>query len=312
MSEGKDEDTNTMMFCANCGTAGGDDTKLMKCTACYLVRYCSVKCQKDHWKQHKKACKKRAAESKDEILFKQPENTHFGDCPICCLPIPIDPRKSTLYPCCSKLICNGCNLANSKREIEGRQLSKCPFCRKAARKTEEEADGQLMKRIEANDPAAMRYMGSKKSNERDCKGAFEYYSKAAALGDVEAHFQLFGRYHYGLGVEKDEKRALHHMEQAAIGGHPEARHSLGTMEARNGRAERAGKHFIIAAKLGHDGSLECVKEGLKAGLMSKEDYAAALRGYQSTIEATKSPQREEAAEFFELVAKKFPTLKGKG
>ena len=73
-------ESELMMFCASCGVAGGDDIKLKKCTACYLVKYCSVKCQRDHWKQHKKECKKRAAELKDEILFKQPESSHLGDC----------------------------------------------------------------------------------------------------------------------------------------------------------------------------------------------------------------------------------------
>ena len=82
-----------MMFCAFCGTAGGDEIKLKRCNACYLVRYCSVKCQKDHWPKHKKECKKRAAELRDEILFKQPESTHLGDCPICCLPVPLHPSN---------------------------------------------------------------------------------------------------------------------------------------------------------------------------------------------------------------------------
>ena len=81
-----------MPCCASCGTAEGDDIKLKKC-ACQLVKYCSVKCQKDHRKQHKKECKKRAAELRDEILFKQPEGSYFGDCQICCLPIPIDPKN---------------------------------------------------------------------------------------------------------------------------------------------------------------------------------------------------------------------------
>ena len=79
-----------MQSCASCGTPGVDDIKLRKCTACYLVRYCSVKCQKEHRKQHKKECKKRAAELKDELLFRQPESSCFGDCPICCLPVSID------------------------------------------------------------------------------------------------------------------------------------------------------------------------------------------------------------------------------
>ncbi|KAK1734131.1 hypothetical protein QTG54_015134 [Skeletonema marinoi] len=66
---------------------------LKNCTACYLVKYCSVQCQKEHRKQHKRDCKKRAAEIRDELLFKQPESTHLGDCPICMIPLPLDPLR---------------------------------------------------------------------------------------------------------------------------------------------------------------------------------------------------------------------------
>ena len=34
--------------------------------------------------------RKRAAVLRDELLFKQPESSHLGDCPICCLPLPLD------------------------------------------------------------------------------------------------------------------------------------------------------------------------------------------------------------------------------
>jgi TPR repeat protein len=102
-------------------------------------------------------------------------------------------------------------------------------------------------------------------------------------------------YHLGEGVEKDEKKTLYHLEEAAIGGHDFARHNLGYLEWKNGRIERAAKHWIIAAKLGYDDSLNALKEGYKKkGYVSKEDFAAALRGYQAAVDATKSPQREEA------------------
>ena len=285
------------MFCASCGTAGVDEIKLKKCNACYLVRYCSVKCQKEHRPKHKKECKKRVAELRDEILFKQPESTHDDDCPICCLPVPIEPSKTTFLPCCSKSICNGCDHVNTKRGLEGKLQLKCPFCREALPKTEKESIDQLMKRVEANDAAAICYLASKRIKKGDYKAAIEYFTRAVALGDVDAHFQLSTFYYHGEGVETDEKRALHHAEKAAIGGHPYARHSLGCVEAKNGRMNRAAKHFIIAANLGHDDSLERVKDLYKAGFVSKEDFAAALRGHQAAIDATKSPQREEAAEF---------------
>ena len=288
---------NTVQCCASCGTAEIDDIKLMRC-ACKLVKYCSVKCQKDHRPKHKKACKKRVAELNDEILFKQPESSHLGDCPICCLPLPIDTEKCALYLCCNKRLCFGCTYSNFKREYEGRLLEKCPFCRTPVPDTEEENNEQLLKRIEANDPVAIGQMGEIRYNEGDYIAALEYWTRAAALGDSNAHYQLSLLYREGKFVEKDEKKLLHHLTVAAIAGNPFARHDLGCVEGRNGQHNRAAKHLIISAKLGHDGSLERVKEGYQAGLMSKDDFTAALRGYQAAIAAMKSPQREEADELF--------------
>ena len=298
MSADIEEDADGVaMFCASCGIVGGDDdNKLKNCTGCYLVRYCSVKCQRDHRSKHKRECKKRAAELRDEILFKQPESNHHGDCPICCLPMPNDSEKSTLMSCCSKYICSGCYRANKEREYEGRLEHKCALCRKAAAGTYEEQIERLMKRIEANDPVAICHFGTKRDVEGDYKSAFEYWAKAAALGDARANYGLSVMYRKGKSVEKDEKKELHHLTEAAIAGHPDARHNLGCLEERRGRMDRAVKHWIIAAKLGHDNSLECVKGLYKDGYVSKEDFATALRGHHAAIEATKSPQREEAAE----------------
>ena len=44
-------------------------------------------------------------------------------------------------------------------------------------------------------------------------------------------------------MEKDKKMD-EHLEQAAIGGHPNARHNLGVVERENGRMEGAVKHWI--------------------------------------------------------------------
>ena len=293
MSSAVETESDAMQHCASCGITGRDDIKLKKCTACYLVRYCSVKCQKDHRPKHKKECKKRAAELHDELLFKQPESNHWGDCPICCLPIPIDPEHSIFTSCCSKHICSGCNLVNQKRERDQRLQCKCPFCRKDKPKTYEECNEQRMKRIEANDPVAMRNMGTEKYHDGDYNAAFEYFTRAAALGDVDAHYRLSVLYQ-GQGVEKDEKRELHHLTEAAIEGHPEARHNIACYDWKIGQYDRAAKHWIIAAKLGHDKSLEAVKNRYKDGIVSKEDFSAALRGYQTVINEMKSPQREEA------------------
>ena len=294
MSATVESEIDTMQCCASCGTVGGDDIKLNDCDDCDLVKYCSDECQEDHRPQHEEECKKRAAELKDEILFKQPESTHFEDCPICCLPVPIDQKKSGFYSCCSTQICKGCSYAKTERELEESLEQKCPFCRMTLPDTDEEYNRRMMKRVEANDPGAVRRFGMKRYQEGDYVTSFEYCRRAAALGDMEAHYWLSVLYHYGEGVEKDEKKQLHHTEQAAIGGHPFARYNLGWIENENGRIDRAVKHYIIAANLGFDHSLERVKILYKDGHVSKEDFAAALRGHHAAIKATKSPQREEA------------------
>jgi hypothetical protein len=295
-----------MMCCASCGTAEVDDIKLKKCTACHLVKYCSVKCQKEHRTQHKRACKKRASELRDEILFNQPESSDLGHCPICCLPLPINARKSILCSCCSKTICIGCAHANQQRELQGKLEQKCPYCRHPLPKSVDEAELNHMKRVQVNDPDALRHMGLIRHDEGDYEGAFEYYTKAARLGNAGAHFELSRLYQMGHGVEKDEKMELHHLEEAAIGGNPSARHNLGCIEKENGRIHRAVKHFIIAAKLGTDDSLENVRGGFRLGLVSKEDFASALRGHQSAVDETKSLQRDAAEE-----SKSFRQRKGR-
>ena len=294
----ENEAREEVMLCASCGIAGSDDIKLMKCTACYLVKYCSVICQKNHRPQHKKECKKRAAELRDELLFKQTESSCYGDCPICMIPLPLDESKSMLATCCSKMICKGCNYANKKREYEGRLQEKCAFCRTVVPSSDEEENEQWIKRIEVNDPFAICEMGIKRRDEGDYEAAIKYLTSAAALGDVRAHYQLSCLYGEGKGVEKDEKKFLHHLEKAAIGGHPDARHNLACKEGQSGQYDRAMKHYIIAANLGHDKSMGALKQAYKARFISKEDFAAALRGHHAAIEATKSPQRKAAAEFY--------------
>ena len=103
--------------CASCGIAAVDNITLKKC-ACGLVKYCTIDCQKNHRPQHKKLCRKRLAEIRDRDLFEQPDSSNLGDCPICCLPLSIDLKKSSLMRCCSKQICRGCEYANQKRDFQ--------------------------------------------------------------------------------------------------------------------------------------------------------------------------------------------------
>ncbi len=283
--------------CASCGIAAGDNIKLKLCTGCKLVKYCSVDCQKNHRKQHKKECKKRVAEIRDDKLFRQPDESHLGECPICCLHLPLGEKKWAINSCCCQRICKGCEYANALREEEQGLDPRCPYCREPLPDTDEDIDKNYMKRVKANDSAALFQMGNICDAKGDYEGAIPYWTKAAKLGDMDAHFNLAITYGEGHGIEKDLKKKVYHLEEAAIGGHQVARYNLGCIEGNSGRMDRAMKHFIIAAKLGYDGALNEVQDGFRSGLVSKEDFEAALRGHQAAVDATKSEQREEAYAF---------------
>ena len=84
-----------------------------------------------------------------------------------------------------------------------------------------------MKRVKANDPVSIRLEGMKWHKKGEYIKAIDYYSKAAALGNAEAHFKLALMYRLGHGVEKDKGKEIYHLEEAAVGGHPSARYNLG-------------------------------------------------------------------------------------
>ena len=298
MSEDNQAGTSSSC-CASCGIAECDDIKLKECDGCDLVRYWSDECQQIHQSEHEEACKKRAAELRDELLFKQPESTHMGDCPICSLPLPLVGKKSTLFLCCSKVVCNGCRYAHQKRQIEQRLQQSCPFCRELLPETEEEIDERRMKRVEVKDPVAICREGGEQRKKGDNIKAFDYFTKAAELGDADAHYKLPIVYLDGVGVEKDEGKASHHWEEAAIRGHPVARYNLGWHEGINNKnSERAVKHWIIAAAQGHDGSIKELMKKFREGYVSKEELASALRAHKTAVDATKSPQREVGEQYF--------------
>ena len=280
-------DIEADVCCANCGAAEIDDIKLEECDGCDLVKYCSDKCCEEHREQHEESCKRRAKELHDRKLFTQPDRT--DECPICFLPMPLDAAKSTFWPCCSNVICDGCLHANRKSNGGDR----CPFCRELSF-NKEENEKRKMERIKAKDPAAMYQVGGTLYHQGDYDGAFEYLSEAAELENTDAHAQLGVMYGNGEGVEKDAEKAAYHFEKAAMGGDPGARHNLALYEQGNGNTDRAVKHLIIAANLGYELSMKELWNAFKFGNITKEDLDATLRSHQAAIDAMKSEQREAA------------------
>jgi tetratricopeptide (TPR) repeat protein len=289
--------TNNIIKCANCGKGEECSGDLKACTACKMVKYCNRDCQIAHRPQHKKACKKRAAELHDEKLFKQPPPAE--DCDICMLRLPSIFTGSKYKVCCGKTICSGCIHAVDKRDGGGVGL--CPFCR-APVPTPKEIIEQIKKRTKIGDAEAIYSMGCCYNTgmyglPQDYANALEQWHQSAELGHASSHYSIGNSYYRGSGVGRDEKKAEYYYELAAIRGHVRSRHNLGVLEYHAGNMDRALKHFMIALGSGGTDSLEKIKLLFMSGDATKDDYAKALQVYQANLVEIKSPQRDEAAAF---------------
>ena len=291
----------TAAACANCGQEGGGTVKLKNCTACLLVKYCSVECQGAHRKQHKKACKKRAAELKDERLYSQGHKRQEGDfCPLCLLAIPFPlGDHAKMRECCMKLVCNGCCVAQGFVELERGLGESCPFCRTAPPKSDEEALAMVQKRVEAKDPEAIRYLGDlHRSGDcgvvEDGQRGFKLWTEAAELGSIRALFKIGFSYVHGVEVSQNKAQGIPYLESAAMRGCADSRHHVGLVEGMNRNFDRAVRHLLISSNMGYEESLDVIKEMFADGLATEQQYAEALKGYQDALEEMKSPQRDEA------------------
>ena len=60
------------------------------------------------------------------------------------------------------------------------------------------------------------------------------------------------------------------------------------------------RHFLLAARAGHETSLEAVKIGFKEWIATKDEYANVLRAYHERQKEMKSDERDEAAEVYNV------------
>ena len=303
--------------CAECGVGGG--ASLKACKACMIVKYCNAACQRNHWPKHKKICKQRAAELRDEALFKDPPPKE--DCPICFLPMPhqliacvsLSPATITsvpihdyslaneglanigteqYYSCCGKSICRGCLYSFGKSG----NIMNCPYCKaEIAGKKNEEHVKELMKREVANDAGAILALGNSYyigliGLQQDQERAMELWKRAADLGYSHAHYNLGNEYRQG----GDVKKAKFHYETAAMAGHEEARYILGIMEGKSGNIERAVKHFRIAASAGSHLAMDNLLEIFKQGLLPRDFIESALTSYNNSCAEMRSESRDAA------------------
>ncbi|EJK59756.1 hypothetical protein THAOC_19986 [Thalassiosira oceanica] len=240
----------------------------------------------------------------DEELMSSGHELHeIYTCPLCCLPIALPVVKhSVVKSCCSKTVCNGCILASYQRGMG----DTCAFCRTPTPYRNAAVLALIQKRVEARDPKATRllaevYYHGDRGLKIDVPRAIELWTEAANLGDLNAHCMLGIVYYHSLkGVEQDVGRGVQHWQRAAIQGHPQSRHNLAVHEYKNGNHELGVQHWMISAKMGYELSLNKIKDMFMEGHATKAQYAESLKGYQTALDETRSPQREEAKAFFNL------------
>lgn len=90
-------------------------------------------------------------------------------------------------------------------------------------------------------------------------------------------------------------KGTRHWESAAMLGDASSRAKLGAMEMEDGKYDRAVRHLLISAKMGHHGSIDAIIDLFLRGLATKAQFAEGLGGYQDAVEEMKSPDREGAA-----------------
>jgi len=268
----------------------------------------------------------------DEELFGLGYKFYLGECSICMHSMPLDESQRYFTSCCMNGICKGCALASQLADLKCRRTTVCAFCRQPEPDEGPRGDeikvAQIQKRVDAGDAEAYFFLGQQYyrgqySLPQDLSKAIELWEVAAKLGSVEANFNLASTFRDGgHRVKKNMNKAVYHYEIAAMGGHHLARRSLGNIclykakeeiarrslglnqfrpieveeEAIDG-LDRALKHWLIAAKMGDEGSLSSILVMYKTGYVTKDDYTQALLGYQNAMEEIKSDERSKAKNY---------------
>ena len=228
-------------------------------------------------------------------MYSQGHERPDGDsCPICTLPIPLPMDKHSMFNCCCMTkICKGRVVAAVARD-----MTDCPFCRSPCPDKDEKL-AMIQARVEKKDPVAINFLGIQYENghlglQKDWRKAVELYAEAAELDSIDALYSIGVAYSDGEGIEENKAKATEDYNKAAMRGHVSSRYNLGCDEVEKGNYDRAVRHWMIAAKMGHKKSIEMIKTIFAGGDATKEQYTDALKGYQDAVEEMKSHDRDEA------------------
>lgn len=174
---------------------------------------------------------------------------------------------------------------------------KGPFCRQFAVEDRLVALGILVERGEAEAMLALGndyFDGTARVQQNDEKG-IELYHKAVSAGSAVASDFLAGMYLKGgsSSIRKDVNKARRLFTRSVkLGGDPGAMYDLATIREKDGHSDFV--YYVLAsASAGHEPALHTAKDCSMARLISKEEYANALRSCQAAHEEMMSESRKK-------------------
>ena len=274
--------TPSLRDCANCGAAEGSiaGTPVHNaCARCLCTFYCSVKCQKQHWKQggHKQHCvpsadrkvpeeaKKKAPSKKEggtaaaaaaatEEEEEEEEESEEPECAICLEPL--SGSTASKLPC-SHIFHDAC--VEKIRTFGVKQV--CPMCRAdlprgGAERLWDEAVRRLMildRRYEQGSDRPWRPVAAK--DKPELEQAVGMLRESAEKGYAHAQFDLGLMHTYGQGVPLNYALARKWYQKSAVQGRADAQYNLGCIYKQGKGVPQnytlAVKWHQMAANQGH-------------------------------------------------------------
>ena len=150
----------------------------------------------------------------------------------------------------------------------------CAFCRTPYPDNEADELAMIQARVAKKDPSAIVRLGenycfAQLGLQEDMQKAIELWAEAAELGSLDALYHLGNAYERGKGVPEDGEKGAEFYAKAAMQGHAGSRYNLGCYEGNRGNHDRAVRHFLISAKMGHKDAVENIKGCTWQGLRPK-------------------------------------------
>jgi hypothetical protein len=278
------------LVCAHCKKVGELGT-MKRCGRCHLVCYCSVECQKLHWKRggHKKVCRKvggSGASTNGASTSGGGDTPLQHPCPIC-----LDTEDNAGDPgmcfSCGQMFCGSCS-----DSLVARGVTNCPTCRAALDISEKEQVRLLRQLVARSDGRhiqnAQFSLGACYEDgtgvPQDDAEAVRWYRLAADQGHAKARFNIGVFYKNGTGVVQDDAEAVRWCRLAADQGHAKAQFNIGVCyENGTGVAQddaEALRWYRLAAEQGNAGAQFNIGVFYKKGIVVVQDDAEALRWWR--------------------------------